>query len=149
MKRILTIPVLRSLGVVGALLFPLALNAMQKPERWEEDYLESISPRFFAEIIDNNKQEFPRKIAAEDGYIGFGNYAVRSTWSFNDLAKIITATYTVKKDAQTLVHDTTAVNYDTAFLRRLDAEAYLRISVHTRDDDRQLPEVMHQEQALN
>ena len=138
MKRILSI----------ILLFPLALNAMEEQEKQTrgEKLLTNISPGYFAEIIDNNKKQYCQNGETEDGE-RFGDYVVKATWTFDDLTKIAAASYTVKKDAQTLVQGTTNVKYDTAVLRRVDAESYLRLTVDTSTAARyrNITEVMYQE----
>jgi hypothetical protein len=122
MKRILSI----------ILLFPFALNAMQEQEKQTsgEKYLANISPMYCAEIIDNNKEQYRQNGETEDGQ-RFGDYVVKATWTFDNIAKLAAVSYTVKKGAATLVQDTRNVTYDTARLRRVDAESHLRLTVDT------------------
>jgi hypothetical protein len=144
MKRI---PVLRSLGVVGfslALLFPLALNAM------ENAYLEIVTPGYNAQIVDNNKQNYLQPWRKTADGEQFGAYTVNAQWTFNKAAKIATATCIVKKRGQTILDDTMSITYDTAVLRKLNDEAYLRIFAdETPHSDRPLKEIMYEETTTN
>ena len=124
-------------------LFPLALNAMQ--EEREEDLLESLTPSYFAEILDANRKQCRPRSSTADGE-QFGDYAIKATWKFDNLAKIAKATYTVKRDAQTILEDTTRIEYDTAVLRRVNDEAYLRLIANdTGKPHSTLKEVMYEE----
>ncbi len=103
-----------------ALLFPLALNAMetQKNAACYEEFLCADS----AEIVDANK-----KTLTQTANNAFGPYTVTSTWTSDDVAKVATAKYLIKKNGTTILDDATQVPYNSEVYKPLDEGNQLKL----------------------
>jgi|GEM_PF-1360800 hypothetical protein len=118
---------LKTFTLCLTLLTPFALNAME--EQWNNQSNAQCmieTAIYFAEIVNANKKQLPRTITSDKSY-GFGSYTVTSTWTSDDVAKVATAKYLIKKNGTTILDDATQVPYNSEVYKPLDEGNQLKL----------------------
>lgn len=111
---------IKNLAFSLLILIPAALHAMETKK--DAACYEEALCFYGAGIVDANKQELTRTAAN-----AFGSYMVTSTWTSDDVAKVATVKYLIKKNGTTIVDDATKVPYESAVYKPLDESNQLKL----------------------
>lgn len=127
-----------SLGVVGVLLTPFALNAMgkEKPLAPIARFINAAQPFVcYAAIIGNNSKPLPetKRPAIDDchGEQGFGSYFVTSTWQKTEESDTPIVVVTVTQGGKKILKSTEKIARDMALIIQLNRLHKLKLMVST------------------